>query len=126
MFGQRRIIIADRSELAGNLYGLLFEPLHATLVVRKRFQEARPHFFRREAISLGIFSSNIFGKKFEEIYRHIADAEPLLVVPKIFLVRDTPSERQYADRLKKLAKSMIVMRPFHPNEFYGLIERLLA
>jgi hypothetical protein len=125
MCNKRRIIIVDKSELAGNLYGILFAPLNARIIVKKRFQDAAPYFFRREKIDLGIFNSNIFGKKFEEIHKNIVNAEPLLITPKIFLTKDTPSDRQISEILKGIEKSEVMIRPFHPDGLYAIIERLL-
>jgi hypothetical protein len=122
---QPRIVIADRSELAGNLYRLLLSPIGATLVVKRRFEEARPHFFRRDGVDLGIFNSNIFGKKFEDIAAGLADVEALRGVHKIILCRATPSEEMWCRRLAALENTSVVMRPFHPDELVSLISRLL-
>ena len=123
---QRRIIIADRSELAGNMYKLLLDSIGANLIVRKRFEEARPHFFRREKTDLGIFNSNIFGKKFDEIYRRMGEAEPIVNAPKIFLCRDNIAEARMRDRISRIANSSIIIRPFHPDDFFDLVGRLLV
>lgn len=122
---QYRIIIADRSDLAANLYRLLLAPLGVALVVRKKFEEARPHFFRRERVDLGIFNSNIFGKGFDEIYERIESAEPLIRIPKIFICRATPSENAMRKTLSKLENSTIVIKPFHPDDFFKTVERLV-
>lgn len=122
---QYRIIIADRSELAANLYRLLLAPLGAALIVRKKFEEARPHFFRHERVDLGIFNSNIFGKGFDEIYERIESAEPLIRIPKIFICRATPSENTMRKTLSKLENSTIVIRPFHPDDFFKTVEGLV-
>ena len=123
---QRRIIIADRSELAGNMYKLLLDSLGANLIIRKRFEEARPHFFRREKTDLGIFNSNIFGKKFEEIYRRMGEAEPIANTPKIFLCKDNIAEAKMRDRLSRVDNSSIMVRPFHPDDFFKLVGKLLV
>ena len=120
-----RIVIADRSELAANIYRLLLEQLAANVVVRRRFEEARPHFFRREHVRLAIFNSNIFGKKFAEILKRIIEDEPLRKVSKIFLCRDNPAEAPWLDRLGALPNAQAIVRPFHPDEFSALVEKLL-
>jgi len=125
MSRQRRIIVADRSELAANMYRLLLATVGAEIVVCRKFEEARPHFFRRERTDLGIFNSNIFGKKFDEIYGRIVNAHPMLHVPKIFICRDVSSEDVIRGKLSELEKSTIVVRPFHTQEFLHLVEALV-
>lgn len=120
-----RIVIADRSDLAANLYRLLLNPLGVELVVRKRFEEVRPHFFRRARVDLGIFNTNIFGKKFDEIYRRMESAPQILAVPKIFISRDTPHDHMEDERLEALDNSIIILRPFHPRDFIGLVQAVL-
>lgn len=120
-----RIVIADRSELAENIYRLLLSPLGVTLICRHRFEEARPHFFRRESVKLAIFNSNIFGKKFQEIVKSILEDEPLRNVKKIFICKETPAESEWHDRLSKLVNSKIIRRPFHPDEFLALTRRIV-
>ena len=122
----RRIIIADRSELAGNMYRLLLESIGATLIVRKRFEEVRPHFFRSEKTDLGIFNSNIFGKKFEEIARRIETSTPMLSVPKIFICKESIAEEKVRKRLGRIENSSIVIKPFHPDDFFDLVGRVLV
>lgn len=120
-----RIAIADRSELAANLYKLLFLELEPELVIRKRFEDIRPHFFRRERIDLGIINSNIFGKKFEEIFHRIIADAAVRDVPKIFILRANPAEDEWRERLKKLPGSVVSTRPFHPDEFLKLVQTML-
>lgn len=122
----KRIVIADHSELAANLYRLLLAPFGATLVIRKRFDEARPHFFRRETVSVAIFNSNIFGKKFDEIAKKIAEDIPVARVPKIFVCRDSEAEEGWRRHLEKLPNSTVVLRPFHPDELAGLVSKFMG
>ena len=126
MARQPRIVIADRSELAGNLYRLLLAPIGATLVVRRRFEEARPHFFRREKVDLGIFNSNIFGKKFEEIAKKFVEDEPLSATAKIFICRESPAEEEWRKSLGGLPNTTVIVRPFHPDELAALVDRLVG
>jgi len=126
VIGEHRIVVADHSELAGNLYRLLLSPFGATLVVKRRFEEARPHFFRREGIDLGIFNSNIFGKKFEEIMAEFADLNELRSVHKIVLCRSTKSEDIWRDRLSAMPNTTVITRPFHPDEFVETVSDLLT
>lgn len=126
MKGLFRIVVADRSQLAGNLYHLLLSPLGVSLIIRRRFEEARPHFFRQERVDLGIFNSNIFGKKFDEICRRLAEDRPLKDTPKIFICRAGDVEKTWHERLAGLSGAVVVRRPFHPNEFGSLVSRILG
>lgn len=121
-----RIVIADRSELAGNLYRLLLSPIGAALVVRQRFEEARPHFFRRGKVDLGIFNSNIFGKKFEEIAKKFVEDESLRMTAKIFICRESAAEEGWRRNLDRLPNATVVIRPFYPQELASLVSRLLG
>lgn len=118
-----RIVIADRSELAGNLYRILLKSTGASLIVRRRFEEARPHFFRREAVHLAIFNSNIFGRKFPEIFKRLVEDEALKKVRKIFICRETASEAEWRDKLEKIQNSQVIIRPFHPDEFALIVKK---
>ena len=121
MDGMVRILVVDRSELAANMYRLLLSSQGVSIIVRKRFEEARPHFYRREAPSLAIFNSNIFGKKFPEVLRHMSEEEPLRRVSKIFLCRESPHEEIWRESLEKLPNSRVMGRPFHPDEFADIV-----
>ncbi len=126
MIENPRIAIADRSQLAANIYQLLLVPFQPTLVVRRRFEELRPHFFRRERVHLGLFNSNTFGKKFDEILKHLTEDEPLRRVKKVFLCRASHAEDEWRERLGRLANSTVITRPFHPAELTQLLKRLLG
>lgn len=123
---KRRIIVVDRSELAANMYRLLLAGFDANLVVRKRFEEARPHFFRRDKIDLGIFNSNVFGKKIEEIIGHILNDEPISKVNKIFICKDSESDEDVAGRLSSVPNSCVIRRPFHPSELSDAVLKILG
>ncbi len=125
MARQRRIIIADRSELAANMYRLLLEPLEAELVIRKRFEEARPHFFRREKCDMAIINSNIFGKKFDDIVQGMLEAIPVGAVPKIFICKENEISGSHGKMLASVKKSWFLHKPFHPDELFELVGRLL-
>lgn len=123
MDGALKIVVADRSELAANMYRLLLSELDAEIIVRRRFEEARPHLFRREPVALAIFNSNVFGKKFPEIVKHFVEDEPLRRVHKLFLCRESAAENPWRERLAKLPNSTVIQRPFHPDEFLSLVRR---
>ena len=118
-----RAVVIDRSLLAVNMYRLLLKPLVTTFLVAKRYEEARPWFFRREKIAMAIVNSNTFGKKFEEYYRRFLQDEPLKEIPKIFLCRD--KENDWQKKLMGLPNATIVMRPFHPDELLEIARRVM-
>lgn len=117
-----RAAIIDRSILAVNMYRLLLCPVVTTFLVARRYEEARPWFFRRDKIDLAIFNSNTFGKKFDEYFQRFTQDEPLRGIPKIFLCRD--KEGDWQRKLKSLPKTLIVERPFHPDNFLTLVKRI--
>ncbi len=117
-----RAIIVDRSLLAVNMYKLLLGPVVTTFLVAKRYEEARPWFFRRDRVDIAIFNSNTFGKKFEEYLGRFSHDEPLARIPKLFLCRE--KEDAWVRKLKELPKSFVVMRPFHPDDLLALVERV--
>ena len=114
-----RAVIVDRSILAINMYRLLLSPMITTFLVFKRYEQARPFFFRRDKPNLAIVNSNTFGKKFDKYYDHFSKDEPLKDIPKIFLCREM--EEEWRARLEKLSGSTVVTRPFHPDVFLDLI-----
>lgn len=119
-----RTVIVDRSILAVNMYRLLLRPMGTLFLVAKRYEEARPWFFRRDRIDLAIFNSNTFGKKFEEYLDHFNKDEPLARIPKIFLCRE--GEEKLKKKLKKLPMTKVVDKPFHPDEFLKLIKDFMG
>ncbi|MFH0799077.1 MAG: hypothetical protein V2A66_02705, partial [Pseudomonadota bacterium] len=119
-----RILVVDRSELAGNIYRLLLAPLGVTPLVCKRFEEARPHFFRREGVRLAIFNSNMFGKKFDDIVQRIVEEPPTRKAKKIFICREGEAEGEWRKKLAGLSGSHVVIRPFHPDEFAALVRKV--
>jgi hypothetical protein len=121
-----RLVIADRSDLAANMYGLLLAPLDCELIARKRFEEVRPFYFRREKVDMGLFNSNIFGKKFNEIYEHLSKDEPLRFVKKIFILREDEEGSARRKMLAALPNTTIIYRPFYPADFFKVVGGLFA
>lgn len=115
-----RVVIVDRSVLAVNMYRLLLRPLGASFLIAKRYEEARPWFFRKDKIDLAIFNSNTFGKKFDEYLKRFESDEPLAGIPKIFLCRDI--EKTWAKRLGRLSNARVVEKPFHPDDFLKTVK----
>jgi hypothetical protein len=121
-----RILIVDRSVLAGNLYKLLFSKLGAQLLVRRKFDDAKPAFSRREKIDLAIFNSNAFGKKFDEIFDALKSDGALGRARKIFVLKEGDSEDEWRKKLQGIEGALIVDRPFHPDEFAEAVEGMLG
>jgi len=114
---QGRIFILDRSVLAGNLYRLLLAPLGYTLVVRRRFEDFRALFTRREKVDLAILNSNAFGKKSDEIIGAVESDAAMGRCRKLFLLKEGESEGPLKGRVQKLKGARVIDRPFHPDEF---------
>ncbi len=120
-----RIVVTDRSALAGNLYRLLFTELGATVTARRCFEDTQTLFLRREKIDLAIFNSNVFGKNFNEILSSFKTESSISSVKKIFLCREAESERTWRNELAQLSDSQTILRPFHPDEFLALVKKIL-
>jgi hypothetical protein len=121
-----KIVVADRSELAGNLYRLLFAPFGAIVVVRRRFEDVFPLFHRKERIDIAIFNSNIFGNKFEETLSAFRADSCLNKAKKVFLCGDIGSEAPWHEKLSSINNSCIILRPFHPDELAAAVRRMLS
>lgn len=121
-----RILIVDRSVLAGNLYKLLFSELGASLLVRRKFDDAKPAFTRGEKIDLAILNSNSFGKKFDEIFDALKADSALGRARKIFVLKEGDSEGDWRKKLEGIEGALIISRPFHPDEFAAAVEGMLG
>lgn len=117
-----KIIIADRSELAGNMYRLLLHSTNATLIIKNKFLDILPYFKRREGIDLLIMDSNVIGKKMLEIKKYIDEIDSLSQVKKIVIVKDSDADASIRAQFEKMDRTKIVMRPFHPDELKGIIK----
>lgn len=120
-----RILIADRSELAGNIFRLLLSPLGATLIVSGKFEDVEIRLSRREAVNLVIFNSNTFRGRSDDIVERIMETEALKKAKKIFVCKDSDAERPLTGKLSRLPNSRVIIRPFCPDEFVELVRKLL-
>lgn len=123
---QGRILILDRSVLAGNLYRLLFSSLGAALVVRRKFEDFQALFSRRERVDLAILNSNAFGKKSDEILDAIESNAAMGKVRKIFILKEGETEDSIRHRVAGLERAEVVSRPFHPDEFLAQAHRVMG
>ncbi len=119
-----RIVVTDRSALAGNLYKLLFAELGAIITVRRSFEDTRDLFLRREKVDLAIFNSNVFGKKYDEILSAFKTDSNIIRVKKIFLCRE--AEKAWRKELSRLGDSQTILRPFYPDDFLTLVKESLS
>jgi len=118
-------VIVDRSLLAANLYKLLLAPLGAVIAVRRRFEEARPDIARRGAVQLLIINCNAVGKKYSEVAAELEREASLADVPKVFFCEEGEAESIMRKRLAQIPKAEVISRPFHPDEFAALVNKLL-
>jgi hypothetical protein len=123
MHAAPRIVIADRSLLAANLYRILLAPFEATLLIRRRADEAIAALLHRETTHLAIFNASVCGDKIEAIIAQLAQEAPLAKVRKIFLVgqREMAAEERFAS----IPNTSLLHRPFHPEAFTALVRELL-
>lgn len=119
-------MIVDRSVLAGNLYRLLFSKLGASLLIRQKFEDAKPAFSSREKIDLAILNSNSFGKKFDEIYEALKSGGAFAHAKKIFLLKEGDAEGDWRKKLKAMEGALVMDRPFHPEEFASTVEGIIG
>lgn len=120
----RRILIADRSELAANVYRFLLGPLGATLLLHRRIEEVKSRLLRRERADLAIMSSNTFGTRFPKVLQLLQD-KPLRDIPKIILCRDVAAEAAWRESLEAIPGAALSARPFHPEEFFDQVRSAL-
>lgn len=125
MAQQPRIVIIDRSQLAGNMYRLLLSPLMPAIALFRRFEDARPRFAGRERVDLALISTQTFGKRGEDICTALEREEELRRVRKLFLIPEGDEGMALRKRLGSLPNAAIVARPFHPDELLALIQREL-
>lgn len=125
MASQPRIVIVDRSQLAGNMYRLLLSPLEPAIALFRRFEDARPRLAGRERCDLALISAQTFGKRSEEICAALEQEEALRRLRKLFLVSEGEEGMALRERLGRLPNAAIVARPFHPDELLALIRREL-
>ena len=111
-----KVLVADRSELASNIYKLLLSPLDLTPVVCKCSEEARRLLALKKDFELAIFNSNTFNKDLSLISS--------LDIKKIVICKDSDAELQA--NLKKINNVFVVYKPFHPDEFISVIKKTLA
>ncbi len=125
MAPQPRIVIIDRSQLAGNMFRLLLAPLQPAIAIFRRFEDARPRLAGRERCDLALVSTQTFGKRVEEICTALEEEEGLRRVRKLFLVPEGDEGMALRERLGSFPNAGVVTRPFHPDELLELIRREL-
>ncbi len=121
---QPRIVIVDRSQLAGNMYRLLLAPLDPLLAVYRRFEEARHRLSSRERTDLLLISSTALGKKMTEVCDALEYEAPLAMMRKIFLIPEEEGD-VVRGRVLTLPNTSLMERPFHPDEMLTMITKLL-
>lgn len=120
-----KIIIADKSVLAANLYKLLLSQTGVLLKIYKRFAEAVD-----EAESNGsdiiIFSSNTFGSKFDDLLKIVDDdSKKITGAKKIFICKDSDQDSERNIALSNVKNSLTLVRPFHPDELTGVVQKAI-
>lgn len=122
---ERRILVLDRSVLAGNLYRLLFASMGVSVIVKRRFEDLCPIFSRRERVDLAIFNSNALGKKVDEICEVLTSEASLRRLEKIFLLKEGKDEGMWREKLNALPAARVFEKPFHPDEFSAEVRRIM-
>ena len=126
MQARPRIVVADRSALASNLYQILFAPLEARIVVRRRLDDALWLLLGRERTELAILSTNTMGKAIEEAAARIEADASLSRAQKLFLASGEEAQGPAGARLAALPHSTVLSRPFHPEEFLAHVRKQLT
>jgi len=125
MAHERRIAILDKSVLAGNLYKLLFAPLGAALVTRRRPEELGGVLSGRQRIDLAIINSNAFGRKFEEVESMLAKGGRAPAAT-IFILQEGEVTGELGRRAGRVPGARVIERPFHPDEFLSLVREMMG
>ena len=120
-----KIIISARSMLARNVYSLLLKHRSPEIIATEKFEQARPWFYRLSRLDLAIFHSDVFAPRFDHYFQRLMKDEPFAEIPKIFVCKSSPREKDWQKKLKKLPNSIVIERPFSVDDFESKITGVL-
>jgi hypothetical protein len=124
MSAMGRIVVVDRSGLAGNIYRLLLEPIGASLVICRRLEDVPPALRRGGAADLAIMNTNALGASAEAAALRIGSEPALARARKVLLVKEGAAGRRWRRAAEAIPGAIAVERPFDPERFRELVRGL--
>ncbi|MDP2600444.1 MAG: hypothetical protein Q8P84_06930 [Deltaproteobacteria bacterium] len=122
MKSPRRIAIVDRSVLAHNVYQLLLKPLGYSLLPFNDIKSLKSVLTPRSGLKVLLINSNVFGKNFESGLEWLKKEGVLKNLEKLFLCQ--AGEKKIAGELRKLPRSRVVLKPFHPRQLEEALKKI--
>jgi len=122
----RRIIAADKSMLAANMYRLLFAPLECTVARALALDDLLVQIKNLRGADLIVINSNVLGGKAERLVAMMQVDERLAHTPKVVLVSEAEIEKGLGSALGAISQSECVVKPFHPDEFMTRSREILG
>lgn len=119
-------IALDRSMLAANMYRLLLEPMGVRVVNAFTVEEMATALRSMRDIDVLIMSSNALPGSLDRIVEVFADNDRVRGVAKLFLLRESEVEKGWGEALSAIPHSLIMAKPFQPDEFAVRIKRIVA
>jgi hypothetical protein len=119
-------LVVDRSFLAANMYRLLMEPIDMIVYNSQSLEDVPGSVRLIKNIDLVVMSSNVFSDRLEQAVELISANERLMLVTKMFLLRESEIQKGWDQHLVAIPNSFIMGKPFHPDEFALRVKRLLA
>ena len=120
---EQRIVIADRSTLAHNLYKMLLRPLGLKFLTYQTLKDLKENLNSKWNCHLFLINSNIFGNHFDYHWEWLQKNSHLKNTHKIFLCG--PGEKKIQTQLKTLSHSHLVTKPFFPDDLETILNRVL-
>jgi len=119
------VLVADRSRLASNLYKLIFAPLGINLLLRRSCEQALDYLKKGGAADLLIVSSNSVGPEGSSLIERLSSVSSDRGIAKIFICRESSSDDGLRLMFASIPGSILLKRPFHPDEMLGLVRGCL-
>ena len=126
MAGAPTVLIADRSQLAANIYRLVLAPLGVNILIRQRCVDALAHLRTGAGVDLMIVNTNSLGPAQLDAVLGLFSDQRAARVKKIFIAGDSKAEERLCSQLEKLAMATFVARPFLPDDLLNVVRQRLA
>lgn len=121
---EQRIVIADRSALAHNLYKIFLHPLGLKCSSYQTMRDLKENGMTPKQCRAFLINSNIFGNHFDYHWEWLRKNSSWKTVPKIFLCGH--GEKKMERLLKTLPQSHLLTKPFSPDTLESILKRILG